>query len=570
MKRCPLCQTTFPDDANFCPMDAGRLVSVEASAPSPGVSQAGQTTLDAGMVGARFKLGPRVGGGRTGELFAAQDNTTGQDCVVKVVHPNVFPTPLIAQRTERELKQLHKITSDRVVRIIDFGHQGNATWVALEHVSGVPLSKLISERGRLSEDRARSIAIEVGEALAEAAKIGVIHRDVSPKNVLILEGDRVKVLNFSIPVPVTDKIFGVPEFLSPEQAEGKAVDQRSNIYSLGALIYYMVTGQPPFSGELSSVIQAHLHAAPVPLGQRVQGLELTTDLEKVVMKALEKASSRRHLTLRQMITEIEGSSGAAKSTTKPTPAPAPGQQTADAARTMFGYAAIGGQSNPGEAGPHSQAQPPMATAPASSPVAATPASPQGGAFAPMSYTPAAAVPPAAAPGPAASPAAAQPPAAGAKGKAKGQPEAPPTKKGQFRETMWFKKGELDEAAAQAAAMVQSSSPDALPVSDKADEMPIEDRYKDDGTISAKDRERLSLRTGHTQMMQAVKVSGQRGKVSEDELVSEMRSGRGKIFLIVVLVLAAVGGLTVWGITKGGDEEPKPAPATPATPASPTP
>jgi hypothetical protein len=163
--------------------------------------------------------------------------------------------------------------------------------------------------------------------------------------------------------------------------------------------------------------------------------------------------------------------------------------------------------------------------------------------------------------------------AGGKGKAKA-PDPAPVKKGQFRETMWFKKGELDEAAAQAAAVAQQASPDAMPVSDKADEMPMEDRYKDDGTISAKDRERLSLRTGQTQMMQAMKEPGKKkpGGVSEEELVSELRSGVGKkvFFFILTLVVAVFGIMAGLRYLGKQDQQPQQPPAStaPATPSAP--
>jgi hypothetical protein len=158
------------------------------------------------------------------------------------------------------------------------------------------------------------------------------------------------------------------------------------------------------------------------------------------------------------------------------------------------------------------------------------------------------------------------PDAGGKGKASSVPPPAAAKKGQFRETMWFKKGELDEAAAQAAATAPAS-PDALPVSDKADELPIEDRYKDDGSISAKDREKFSLRTGATSMMPAVNLpEGQPvagARMDEKDIVSEMARGRGRVIAIVAVAVAIIVGLLIWSLT-GKKHAPETAPAAPAT------
>src|SRR5262249_39684315 len=208
--------------------DAGRLeVVVEAAHPR---------SAAANLFGGRFKLGAQIGGHRTGQVYMGTDLTTGREVALKIVSPAVFPSPLVAQRTERELKQLMKVHSERVATIFDVGKEGDHTWVASELVSGATLAAIVAANGPLRPDQAVRLAIEVGEGLAEAAKFGVIHRDVSPKNVFILGDGRVKLLNFGIPTPVTERVQGIPEFLSPEQAEGKPVDQRSNIYNLGALL----------------------------------------------------------------------------------------------------------------------------------------------------------------------------------------------------------------------------------------------------------------------------------------------------------------------------------------------
>src|SRR5262249_31394619 len=122
--------------------------------------------------------------------------------------------------------------------------------------------------------------------------------------ILILDGEKVKVMNFGVPTPM-GSVLGIPEFLSPEQADGKQVDQRSSIYSLGAVLYYMVTGEVVVTGEPEAGLKAHVQM-PVPgPAMRTPGVTVPPEVERLLLKTLEKQSSKRHLTLRQLVSELE-------------------------------------------------------------------------------------------------------------------------------------------------------------------------------------------------------------------------------------------------------------------------
>ena len=586
MKKCQTCGNLFPLDANFCPMDGGKLLIVDAPAPAAAGAP--------GLVGGRFQLGAKIGGGHTGEVFAATDTSNGQPCVVKLVPETVVGKGEKAQRAERELKQLAKVQSDRIARVLDAGMDKGGLWVAMEQATGTRLDMIVAQQGPMDPARVRAIAHEIAEGLAEAAKNGVIHRDVAPKNVLVSPDGKVKLLNFATPLIVNDKIQGTPEFLSPEQAEGKAPDQRSNIYGLGALIYLMATGQPPFTGAAQIVVDAQMRTPPTPPSQR--GAKLPEAMERALLKSLEKTPSRRQLTLKQLVTELEADGAQA--------APAAAPKVDAAAKTMFGYASPPPDSPPAAA-PAPVAAAPAPAAPAPAPVVVAPAPAPAPVVAAPAPAPAPVMPPPAqfipapgapAPAPAAPmaggggvaftpagapaapawsppPAAAAPaapvagPSAGGKGKKSNVvPEPAPAKKGQFRETMWFKKGELDEAAAQAAAQIAKEGAqggaEGVLVSDKADELGIDERYKDDGSISAGDRQRLSLRTGNTQMMSAVKepvaaLPGER--MGEDALIEEMQSGRKKTLAIVVVAVLFITAVVLYFTVFAKKEEAKATP-----------
>lgn len=583
MKLCPKCQKHFSDDANFCPVDAARLVPLEGQG-------AEQDSLSA-----RFTLAGKLGGGRTGTVYRATDKQTGATVAVKVVAPSVIALPGVAQRLERELKQLERVQSAGVARVLASGKRGEETWVAMELIEGAQtLADAIGTRGPIPLEYAAHLVEVVGEALIDAAQVGVVHRDLAPKNILFAGSD-IKVINFSLPVPTTSQVPGVPEFVAPEQVEGKPVDQRSNLYSLGALYYYVLTGQPVHAGAAEEVHRQHIHGtirtpssiAPVPAA-----------VESVIMRALDRSPTKRFLTVRQFVdevTRVARNDGDPKSTQ---PMGKVGRPKAELVQTLIGMRNVAPvtpaapAAQPAAQGPvgtgtvlgmpgptHLQApamQAPVAVAapspiapspePAAAPAAAPaasgdPRSPWASPGAGTAPTPAAAAAPA--PAPAApdiqrlqqapqmssanipagvmpsAPVVAAPQVAGQAG---GKKKAPAEdNKGKFRETMWFKKGDMDAAAAVAAAEEHAATGKAVDT-DKADSLPIDERYKDDGSISRGDKEKYSLRTGATQMMMVVKDPNAGGNVSEDALVAEMKGGRGKILALVIAVLVGIAAL----------------------------
>jgi eukaryotic-like serine/threonine-protein kinase len=616
MKLCPKCQKQFSDDANFCPVDAARLMPLEAQAAGP----------DA--LSAKFDLGDRLGGSRTGVVYKAVDKSTGRPCVVKIVASAVVALPGVAQRLDRELKQLERVKSVGVCHVLASGKRPNAagqeeTWVATELLEGAQtLAEAIGARGPLPQDQAADLIELIGEALIEAAQVGVVHRDLAPKNILFAGSD-IKLINFSLPVPATDKVPGVPEFVAPEQVEGRPVDQRSNLYSLGALYYYVLTGQTVFSGSTQDVHSQHVHGTIKPPSQLVS---VPQPIEALIMRALDRSPTKRFLTVRQFVDEVQrvghtevielkqlaasaararpknelvqtllgvkgGFGGLPSISSAPTinpqpavsPAPAPAAYSPapapvpspSPAHTAIGHASLGQAAPTIQSGPPQMPAPVghqpgagMAAALASPPTAMAPLTPPPGdarspwaspgavpaapvvapavaaptvAARPASPTPAPPVvaPPVVAAPVVAAPVVASPQAAAAApaGKKRAAAEDP---KGKFRETMWFKKGDLDAQAAVAAAEERARTGKDV-AADKADTKSIDERYNDDGSITRGDKEKYSLRTGGTEMMPALRDRGGNAsqslaKVSEDELIGEMKG------LPKWIIFAIIGGV----------------------------
>jgi hypothetical protein len=602
MKACPNCHAKYPDDANFCPQETcatpegpRRLNPVPAE-PAP-----------------RFQLTSKLGGGRSGEVWVARDSQTNEDVAYKLVTPAVLPTPATFERAQRELKQLQRAQNAHLARIIDFGRSGDGRlFVATEIVGGQPLGEMVAATGPLPVDRAKKLIAQIGEALLEGQKVGVVHHDLSSKNVFVGSNDEVKVINFVTPWPITESIFGVPEYLSPEQAEGKLVDQRSNTYSLGALLQLMLTGQPPVSGaNEAAVIDQILHGEATPPSRLRQGL--TPEIDRVVLKAMDKNPSRRPLTMRQFLSEVAGIVGMpGVAVTAPASAGAP-KGAAFAKTMMFAGGAPEVQNLVNQAaaardaanGTAPPAVAPMVPVPTPAPVANAAAASVTGrthgaavAATMVALPSAGGVIPGAGQipgsGPSAAPTMQAAPAAGGGGGGGGAPAGGGGAGGGgsgsgggggpgagFRETLWFKKGDVEQMVAEAKAKAAAAAatkgkgaaaaaaPEEPPLEDAK---PLEDRYKDDGSLTVEDRKKFSLRSGSTQTaMPSVGGVVPGDRMSDAELVNEIGGGK-KIAIIgvavaVIAIIIAVVVMSMGGKKEGASSEAPPAAAAPAAAAA---
>ncbi|MBK9070948.1 MAG: serine/threonine protein kinase [Myxococcales bacterium] len=603
MKACPVCKQQYDGSAKFCAIDGSPLVEkaqapAQAASPSAALPAIGVPAIAMSAVlsapvavagevlGGRFVVGAALRTGRTGELLRGRDDQTGAQVAIKRVAPHVVAHPQVAARVDRELGVLGAMHAIGSARVLASGRASDRLWVATEWIEdGKSLDAVIATRGPLPLPEALAITVQVGEALLEAGKLGIVHRDLAPKNVLISAG-QVKLINWALPVAVHEKVAGVPTFVSPEHVEGRLVDQRSNIYSLAALFYFAVTGQPPFAGNTESVHRAHVTAALPVLSARAS---TPTALDPIIAKAMDKSASRRYMTLRQFLDELVAAAKApaiSESTTLGAPAlvaprlpdvgpglaaapvaaapvigsPFARSGAAELGQTLVGV--IGGtdvnartkqvdavdpallrslqQPSAAIAVPNVVVESSSAPIPLVQAAIAPPAAVAPALVAPAAV-PVAAPAPVLAPAiaPAIAPMAAPPIAAESASRAA---DVDADGKPKFRETLWFKKGELDALSAQQASGSET----------KIDSLPIEDRYNDDGTLSGGDAARYSLRTGGgtgAGVRTPRATDGRRlGTMSEDELVSELKGGRGKwiaigvgvcIALVIVIVLFAL-------------------------------
>jgi hypothetical protein len=593
MKFCPHCQTQYPEDANFCPQEN----CATANGPQ-------RLQLVATQPVARFRPIEKLGGGNTGEVWRAHDNQTDQEVAYKVVMPEVVVTPATLARAEREFKQLMRVSSPKVVTVLECEKTlAGRLAVAMELFPSDSLERILAA-GPVPFEQAKSIVAQVGQALLEAQKVGLVHRDVAPKNILVSASGDVKVINFPLAKPINDKVSGVAAYLSPEQVQGKPVDQRSNTYSLAAIFYHLLTGEQPFQGpSIQAVLDMQVSTPVLPPTQRRPGANLPPDADKLVLKALDKSSSRRHLTLRLFLNELEALKAQPAGEVKPVRAAGLaktmmfGGNQADIAKMVaearaakaaaevpattsaavppvapqakpvdYGQTAVLGGTSPPHAAPHAQSLATRSLSPAQHTSAPGPQSTMVAPGRQPTPAPYAQTPPPAAhahahhmaqtlvaapeqPSVSARPIqqAAAPIKPGEAGKG-----TPPKAGSAFRETLWFKQGDVQQLVADAKSKLQASGKAAAEEpAISEDERPLEDRYVDDGSVTVEDRKKFSLRTGGTTAAAphaGPTVPGE--KMDEREIVGEISGGRRTLILIIAVAVILALGVVIAMMVKG--------------------
>jgi predicted Ser/Thr protein kinase len=248
----------------------------------------------------RYRLESTLGEGGMARVFKGTDQVLGRPVAVKVLAGRYAGDDQFVTRFRREAQAAAALNHPNVVSVFDTGDDGRDHYIVMEFVEGETLAHLLRREGRVDPDRAGRIAEEVATALQAAHDRGLVHRDVKPGNVMIDRDGRVKVMDFGIARAAADDtltqtgaVLGTAAYLSPEQARGDRVDARSDLYSLGSVLYEMLSGRPPFTGD-SPVSIAYRHVNDVPDPPSTHRPGVPPELEAVVMRALEKDPERRY------------------------------------------------------------------------------------------------------------------------------------------------------------------------------------------------------------------------------------------------------------------------------------
>ena len=262
----------------------------------------------------RYERLGELGRGGMGIVYKVRDRETGEVVALKILKPEIAGNPQILERFKNELLLAHKITHRYVARLYEFHREGDAVYLSMEYVEGESLRSLLEREGRLTTERAIEFARQLAEGLAEAHRQSIVHRDLKPENIMIAPDGGLKVMDFGISrsyaedSTMTGSVVGTPAYMAPEQAEGKTLDHRVDVYAFGLILYEMFTGEATFHGD-TAVTLALKQVTERPTNPTKLAPSLPRRIDAAIMKCLEKDPAKRFQSVEEAFQALAGLTG---------------------------------------------------------------------------------------------------------------------------------------------------------------------------------------------------------------------------------------------------------------------
>ncbi len=299
-----------PEAATRGTTTRGRTAVSAAPPTAPSKTLGFADLVDGFLFDGRYRIERKLGAGGIGAVFLARDESLDETVALKVLKPMADVSDDVVGRFKQEIKITRRIVHPNVVRTYDFGEFASLPYVAMEYVGGRDLKRMLREVGRFTVPEGVRIVRAVCGALAAAHRLDVVHRDIKPQNILIDASGEVKLIDFGIAkikdavtATLTEMFIGTPEYISPEMALGNPVDRRTDVYSVGVVMYEMFCGTTPFrGGTLVSLLQRHVSEPPKPPREHVP--ELPAALEASILRALAKDPADRHPDIADLDAEL--------------------------------------------------------------------------------------------------------------------------------------------------------------------------------------------------------------------------------------------------------------------------